>query len=262
MRATKKSSESNTINICEITTQRFICNLVGTSPILLHCLLAKSPPGLELLVGGETKNKAEKKSTIKHDVYKEFRASPHVFEGNDAPTRLAVTGPMVKGALKSAALDIPGAAKTEIGRLAWVQGHLLSLYGVPQIHMTMVRNSGMNRSPDVRTRCIVRNWCCTIEVTHVVPILPQSSVVNLLMAAGLMRGLGDWRPEKGSGTFGQFRVTDMKDKEFQQIVKTGGRVAQDKAMASPTPYDKDTGELLSRYREEVRRRGFKVEGDL
>jgi hypothetical protein len=123
--------------------------------------------------------------------------------------------------------------------------------------MAMVRSSDMNRTPDVRTRCIVPEWACRITVAFPVPILKEQTVSNLFAAAGMIQGVGDWRPEKGSATFGQFELVSEDDPDFQRIVKSGGREAQIKAMEIAEPYDIETEELLAWFVKEVDRRGFK-----
>jgi len=116
----------------------------------------------------------------------------------------------------------------------------------------------MNKTPDVRTRAIVPEWACKLSVTYVKPILREQAVVNLLAAAGIMRGVGDWRPEKGAGNYGQFELVGKDDARFKAIVKAGGRAAQDAALADPECYDPESAELLTWFTDEAGRRGFKV----
>ena len=69
------------------------------------------------------------------------------------------------------------------------------------------------------------------------------------------QGVGDWRPEKGSGNFGQFELVSEDDADYLRIIETGGRQEQIDAMESPTPYDQDTEELLEWFNDEIDRRG-------
>jgi hypothetical protein len=125
--------------------------------------------------------------------------------------------------------------------------------------MTPVRSADMNRTPDIRTRCIVPHWAATIHVHFASSIIKTTSIVNLLTQAGLTIGVGDWRPEKGSGTFGQFDIGMAEtDPAFAQVVSTGGRAAQIAAMDDPQCYDDQTEELMGWFDVEVKRRGFKV----
>ncbi len=165
-----------------------------------------------------------------------------------------------KAALKSAALDLPGASKSQIGRLTYVEGDLVSIYGVPKLLMSVVRSADMNRTPDIRTRAILTEWACRVSITFVMPLLREQAVVNLLAAAGITQGIGDWRPQKGSGSYGQFALVGIGDADFDRIVATGGRDAQMAAMAEPECYDDETEKLLSWFDVESKRRGFKVVG--
>jgi hypothetical protein len=82
-------------------------------------------------------------------------------------------------------------------------------------------------------------------------------IANLLATAGMTQGIGDWRPQKGSGNYGQFRVVNKDDEDYQRIVKIG-RPEQIEAMNNPDPYDDETRELLTWYGAEVKRRGFEI----
>src|SRR5690606_32985291 len=100
------------------------------------------------------KTAAEKASSLKHDPLQEFADSPYIDEDESAPTYLQHLSSAFKNALKGAALDLPGANKSQIGRLTWVNGERVGIYGVPQIFCSVTRSADMNRTPDVRTRAI------------------------------------------------------------------------------------------------------------
>jgi hypothetical protein len=123
--------------------------------------------------------------------------------------------------------------------------------------MSIVRSADMNKTPDVRTRAIVPVWACRLSVTFVQPLIRAQAVANLLAAAGITIGVGDWRPEKGAGSYGQFRIVDQDDAEFRAILKAGGRKAQEEALEHPVCYDDETTELLSWYEDERQRRSLK-----
>jgi hypothetical protein len=232
-------------------------NIIGRTPLIMNRLSEKAKH--ELLLPSPRKNAAEKASNLKHNPLAEFRSSPHRLRSDDAPTLLAMPTTAFKGALRSAALDVPGAAKSQIGRLTYVEGEYVPIYGIPQLLMSVVRSADMARTPDVRTRVIVPRWAATIRVHYVASIIKLPSVVNLLVQGGLTIGVGDWRPEKGSGTYGQFEICAPEmEQAFEQIVAEGGRAAQHAAMENPEAYDAETDELLGWFDVELRRRGFKV----
>lgn len=230
--------------------------VLGKMPIILHRMSEKAAQ--ELLMPKGKKTSAEKASSMKHDPYAEFRAAPYLDGDENGATYIQGLATWFKGALRSAALDLPGASKSQIGRLTWVEGERIPLYGIPQLFMAITRSSDINKTPDVRTRAIIKDWACTIDVTFVSPMLREQPVANLMAMAGMVQGVGDWRPGKGSSTYGQFTLVSQDDPQFQHIIKHGGRAAQIAAMESPECYNDETAELLGWFDTEAKRRGFKV----
>jgi len=249
-----KTAESE-ISVLEVSQGRIDFCVLGKTPLILNRMSVKASH--ELLMPRK-KTAADKAANLKHNPLEEYRASAYKATGADAITRLLILATAFKGAMRSVAVDIPGAAKAQIGRLTYVDGDYVDIFGIPKLLMSITRSADMNRTPDVRTRAIVPEWAARVSVTYVKPLLREQAVANLLAAAGIMRGVGDWRPEKGAGSYGQFELVGKDDKRFLAIIKDGGRVAQDKALASPEPYDAETAELLTWFDTEVARRGFKV----
>jgi hypothetical protein len=248
-----KTKDENEVFVMEVMQGAMDFCVIGTSPIICNRMSEKAQR--ELLMPKGRKNAAEKASTLKHDPLAEFRASPYMSQGNNGKTRLQLLASMFKGTMRTAALDIPGAKKAQIGRLVYIEGDRVDLFGVPQLLMSVTRSADMNRTPDVRSRAIVPEWAITVK--FVKPIMREQSVANLLAAGGITAGVGDWRVEKGAGSYGTFRLCAPTDPDFARIVKCG-RVQQDKAMESPECYDDETQSLLSWFSTEVQRRGFKV----
>lgn len=244
--------KTTTVEIPEPSLGLIQIGLIGTSPLICNRMSEKAKR--ELLLPAGRKTVAQRATLLKHHPLQEFRDSPYTLPG-DAPTLLAVMASAFKRAMRDAAVDVAGASKAQIGRLLWVRGEYSAIYGVPQLFMSITRSADMNKTPDVRTRAIVPRWAAQLEIEFVTPQLTQASVVNLLAMAGLTIGVGDWRPEKGSGTYGQFRVCETGDRELQKIMKSGGRVAQEDAMENPCPYNAETAELLTWFDEELTRRG-------
>lgn len=253
--ASKKSNDQNaSIEIASLNTATLVVRIVGTSPMIFNSMGAKVMQ--QLLLPPKKKNRSEKESTLKHEPLEEYRRSPLRTNNPEAPTRIIFPAGGVKAAIAKAALDIPGANKSQIGRLCYVEGRDVSVFGIPQLLMSPVRNSDIARTPDVRTRAIMAEWAAEVAITFVRPNLTEQAVANLLAAAGIIVGLGDWRPEKGKGSFGQFRLAGEDDPQYARIVATGGRDVQDAALESPTPFDVESAELLEWFEVEVRRRGL------
>lgn len=251
--ATKAAVET-TIDIRPIEARTINIGIVGTRPLILNRLSNKAKQ--ELLMPKGRKTTAERASSLKHNPIQEFNDAPELIDDENAPTLLGFPAAAFKKGMSSAALRVPGVRKAEINQLVWVEGDLTPIYGVPQMLMSVTRSADMNRTPDIRTRVIVPEWATVIAVTFTVPILNDTSVANLLSAAGTLCGIGDWRTEKGSGTYGQYRITNPDtDEEFKRIVAGGGRAVQVAGMEAAEPYNRETEELFSWFTDELKTRG-------
>lgn len=242
------------VELIEIDTQTLICHVLGESPFIANRLSQKAKQ--QLIDPGGRKNAAQRATTLKHDPIAEFRDSPYTIRDPQSPTKLGLMASSFKAAMASAALDMPGATKAKIGRLVYVNGDLTPLYGTPQLSMAIVRSADINKTPDVRTRAVLVEWAATIEVTYAVPMLRQVDVSKLLSAAGQIAGVGDWRPERGKGAFGRFRIVEPENADYQRIIATQGRAVQEHALQFPEPYDDETQELLSWYFGNTAAKGF------
>ena len=248
----KTSDAPTEIEILSISQGEIQFAVVGVTPILFNRMSEKAKR--ELLLPKGRKSAAEKAVSMKHDPIQEFRDSVYRNYGSEE-TLLAFPAPGFKGAMSTAALRLPGATKTEIGQLSWVPTQRIAIYGIPKLHMGVVRSADMNKTPDIRTRAIVDKWAAIVTVRFVQPNLTGKAVANLMAAAGIISGIGDFRQEKLKGSHGQFRLTTPDDPEFKNIIATGGKAAQEAAMEAAEPYDGETEELLSWYMSEIVTRG-------
>jgi hypothetical protein len=246
-----KPKETTVIEVSPPEVGEVEVGVLGLTPYIANRLSEKAKH--ELLVPRGPRNNAERKATLKHEPLVEFNSAPYVLE--EGPTRLAVPAAAFKKAMMSAAVDLPDASKAQIGRLVWVQGYRLPMFGIPKLFMAIVRQAGIQGAPDVRTRALLPAWGCRLSIRFLMPNLTEKAIVNLLSTAGFTIGVGDWRPEKGSGTFGQFRLCELDDPDFLKVTKDGARKAQVKAMEVAEPYDTETAELLEWAGEEIKRRG-------
>ena len=253
---TRKKQDTAEVTVLKIDTTTMTVCVVGSTPLLCNSMSAKVKQGL--LMPPKSKNKTEKETTLKHDPLQEYRASIYRAKSDNAETLLVFPGGGMKKAIAQAAVDIPGAAKAQIGRLCHVKEIDIPVYGIPQLHMDVVRQAGQGKAPDVRTRAIVPEWATMFSVSFVRPNLSEETVANLIAAAGLIVGIGDGRPEKGALAFGQFRLVDADDPAFLRIMATGGREVQEQAMKNPTCHDSEAESLLAYWEAESRRRGLKA----
>jgi hypothetical protein len=114
--AVKKKEAS--IEIAKISMGTVKMCILGTSPMIMHRFSFKA--WQELLFPSGRKNAAEKAENLKHDPLNEFREA--IYRNRDAsePTAIHIPAGAFSAALASAALDIPGASKSQIMRLCSV----------------------------------------------------------------------------------------------------------------------------------------------
>ena len=253
--AKSKNTPEEVSDILKVSTRSLECYIVGTSPLICNRMSEKAKH--ELLMPKGRKNAIERATTLKHVPVDEYRASAYTLKDETQPTLIAMLSTAFKGALRSAALDMPGAKKAQIGRLTYLAGEFVNIYGLPKLFMSITRSADMNKTPDVRTRAIIPEWACKITITYVEPLIRAQAVANLMAAAGLTIGVGDWRPEKGSGNYGQFEIVAKDDPRYVRIVKSGGRKAQIDALENPVAYDSETEELLAWFDDERAKRQLK-----
>lgn len=253
-----KSERTVEIVVPEIQQGQARFLVAGTSPLILNRMSRKAE--IDLLLGGTKKNAAQKQATLKHNPLEEFRASPYVMR-EEAPTLLGILTTAFKGAMMTAALDLPSMKKAQIGRLVYVVGDYVAVYGRPYLSMMVTRSADINHTPDIRTRAIIPRWVAEVDVRFVEPLLNVTAITNLMSAAGVTSGVGDFRPEKGKGNYGQFELVKPSDRREFDEVRAVGRVQQIEAMAAAEPYDAESADLLSYWRDEIARRGFNERGE-
>lgn len=250
--AVKKAGASPIIEIPETDIGQVETGILSITPFLHNRMSEKARH--ELLFPKGRKNAAERASTMKHEPVNEFRASVYQMGSDDDPTLLAVMASAFKGAMMTAALDLPGSSKAQIGRLVWVEGHYLPMWGDVKLHMGVTRSADAGKTPDIRTRAISPEWATRIIISFVKPLITEKTIVNLLATGGRSSGVGDWRPEKGKGTFGQFRLVEVDDPELLRVMKND-RAVQTEALYDAEPYDAESAELLHWYDAERKERG-------
>lgn len=246
-----KVEELVSIKVPEMQFGRIEVHMVGLTPLICNRMSEKAKR--ELLAPKGRKTAAERAAEMKHDPVQEFRDSMERMKNERAI--IAVPASAFKGVLMTAALDVPGAYKTQVGRLVWVKGYKIPIYGVPKLYMSVVRSADMNKTPDIRTRALLPEWACRVDVEFTMPLVNEQTILNLLHMGGRTAGVGDFRAEKGKGDFGQFRICNADDPEFLRIAADGGAAVQEAAIEAAEPFDADSAELLAWYRSEVQRRG-------
>lgn len=243
-----KDKSEKRIEVQEIRMREIRACIVGTSPLIMHRFSQKA--WQELLLPKRKANRAAREQSLKHDPVKEFRGALYLNRDSTRPARFHLPSGMIGKAIAAAAIDMPGAAKATIARLTRVVDVQIDLYGIPNLHMAMVRSSDMARTPDVRTRPIFPQWAAQVGIEYVSSIIDERTISNLLGASGTIVGIGDWRPQKG-GSYGCFRLASEIDPEYQLITTTQGVDAQQRAYDDPIYFDEETTELMDWFNEEV-----------
>jgi hypothetical protein len=248
--------KSKEISILSLKQSAATFCLLGMSPLIYHSASLKTL-GPELLLPKGRKTAADKAQSLKHDPLKEYRASTYAHLSDDRPTRLMFPCSGFKQTIAGAAVDIPGATKAAINRLTWINERDVDIYGIPQLHMRVVWIGSIDRVPDIRTSATLPTWAAYLTVKYATPMLSDVVISRLLAAGGLIRGLGDWRQEKG-GSFGTFELVSENDERFRAAIRNGGREAQDQALAQPEFFDVETKRLYEWYENEIGKMGDKA----
>ena len=247
-----KKAEAGTLQIDALKQGRVTLKLIGTTPFYFNAMSAKAKRSL--LIGGGKKTAAERKE-IKHNPEEEFRDS--IYRMPNGETLLGFPAPGVKGAMATAALETPGVTKSSVQRLIFLPEQKIKMWGKPYLKMDVVRSADMNKTPDIRTRAFLPRWCAEVDIAFVQPTLSTHAIVSLLQNAGVVVGIGDFRQEKGRGSYGTFSVAgdDLGDWQgYWDEVTQEGRDVQQYAMENPEFADDDTLELMGLLNEERHRR--------
>jgi hypothetical protein len=247
-----KRSEEKTITIQLLEQGTIEIYFVGKSWLFMNRMPKKAME--QLLLPPLTRNRASRQSMLKHDPVAEFRDSIYRCRDDKAPTLVHIPNNAFKKAMAQAALDTPGATKAEIGRHVQVIDETVHIYGTPHLDMRIVRQAGINKTPDVRTRAVFKQWGGKVTVQYTRGIVRENFIANLMANAGIITGIGDGRIEKGTFAFGAWDVVNEQDQRLMDLMKHHGRKAQLAAMENPIPANEDTEELLAWFEGELIRR--------
>ena len=247
-----KRSEERTIGIQLLEQGTVDIHFLGKTWLFMNRMPKKAME--HLLLPPLTQNRASRQSVLKHDPPAEFRNSIYRCRDDKAPTLVHIPGNAFKKAMAQAALDTPGATKAEIGRHVQVINETVHLYGTPYLDMRIVRQAGINKTPDVRTRAVFKRWGGMITVQYTHGIIKETHIANLMANAGMITGVGDGRVEKGTFDFGSWEVVDRDNPELLDLMKNHGRKTQTQEMQHPVAINEDTEELLAWFESELVRR--------
>ena len=242
--ATKKSDTDIVISKLEMET--LTVKIRGTTGFISN----RMPPGAwsTLLIGGKKK---VDRTSLKHDPHQEFVDSMAVEWDWHPFSHVQFPAVAFKKAMATAALVSPDVNKTDIQRLVSMADENIPIFGVPKLRMDIVRQAGMNRTPDVRTRAFFPEWGTEVTIKFPHKLLPKASILNLLFNAGEMCGVGDFRQEKGSGGYGAFELL-QGDEDFPDALLD--RDAQRTGIEAPEAFNSMTRRLLAEIDREEQKR--------
>ena len=172
-KATNPSIQIHTLKQGMVTLR-----LLGQTPLYFNSMGSKATR--DLLLGSRKKTAAEKLD-IKHNPELEYRES--MYTKSEGETALYFPAAGVKGAMATAALETEGIKKTSVQRLIFLPESKMQIWGKPTLKMDIVRSADMNRTPDVRTRAFLPEWCAEVTIKFVTPTLSRDSIVSLLANA-------------------------------------------------------------------------------
>lgn len=252
--AIKKTTASESIQIHTLKQGQIKLRMIGQTPLYFNSMGSKAMR--DLLAGARKKTVADR-NKIKHNPEIEYRESLYTKKEGDTALYFPAAG--VKGAMATAALETEGIKKTSVQRLIFLPESKMQVWGRPMLKMDIVRSSDINRTPDVRTRGFLPEWCAEITIKYVTPTLSAQGIVSLLANAGQIVGLGDFRQEKGRGSFGTWTVASSENmsSEEQEIwnhITKQGREVQELAIEYPEFADQETASLMEFLQEERARR--------
>ena len=230
------------LHIESVAMSRFTVYIRGLTGLVCHRMAAKAKH--QLLLGGKKKTAAER-IEIKHNPPIEFLDSMHVTKDAHPHSHVLFPAMAFKSAMATAALAVPGMTKSNAQRLLFFPDEFVPIFGIPRLRMDVVRSADMNRTPDIRTRAYFDKWATTFRVEYAEPQLTQKSVITLLANAGRIIGVGDFRQEKGRGSFGTFEVVSEIPEDLMDAK------AQWEAMETPVPANRETEDLLNEFHDEV-----------
>ena len=231
-------AKNQTISVPVLKMEQATFSLIGNSGLYCHRMGAKAKQ--QLLLGGRKKTAAERLS-LKHNPEQEFVDSMHVKSGLFDGTQVVFPATAVKSAMATAALVVDGIKGTDVKRLVYIPDEWIPIYGIPKLRMDITRSADIGKTPDVRTRAFFPSWATQITVRWAKPALSKKSIYALLVNAGIMCGIGDFRQEKGKGGFGTWDVVDSIPKSHLD------EAGQTEAIKEPEAYDEDTQWLMDEF---------------
>ena len=198
------AADVRSVEVPELDIRTAELTLVGDTPLITHRFSEKAKREmLEKQQGKARRNKEPK------DPEADYQASLYKFS---SPNGAEYGFPAV--AFKAAAVgacrfvdDMPMTEARGAFHVRAVADDLVPLKGTPRMREDTVRLAGRAGVTDLRYRAEFLTWSTVIDVAYNAGAITLEQIVNLFNIAGFSIGVGEKRPEQGSGdSFGMFHV--------------------------------------------------------
>jgi len=98
--------------------------------------------------------------------------------------------------------------KNEIRFGVYLPDEFVKIKGRSRMRTDMVKLGGMSNPADLRYRPEFKKWTAQLRVDLNTDVISIEQFLHVFTNAGRMSGIGEWRPEKTSGNYGTWQVTD------------------------------------------------------
>lgn len=202
------------------------CRIRGTAPLIMHAFGAKAK---EVMVKAQTEPHSEQGGRGKKkqprviedevlDMLQVHGVRPKTWKEAQSPkkaTTYVIPAHWIRLVMCHAAWKRHGIFKGDAATYFWVHASLpdnmipLQYEGVPEIREDVVRLNDMKKTAMVRYRPNFVEWWLDLEIEFDALQVTPKALLLWLKTAGVIGGLGDYRPEKGpGGRFGTFEIVD------------------------------------------------------
>jgi hypothetical protein len=187
-----------TVEIRQMNIQEFSLGIIGVSPLICN----NPQAAMEAL---EDTNKSTPRG--KRDAEKKFRESLYPMPP-DGITEFGFPSAGFKNAFVRAAKQIDGMTMIDTKGDFHIEGSLVPIYGVPELHKSMVRvGRGV---ADIRYRSVFKEWATEFQIQLDADTISLEQIASLVSRSGFKTGVGDWRPER-DGNYGRFRIANADE---------------------------------------------------
>lgn len=178
----------------------------GVSPLLMHSSVTVDPTNKFSRAMKEISGKRKKVDADYEEMARiEYMAGLYVQEGKVVLPSYVIEASLVSGAKKS-----KSGMQAKSGLFVDTSPELIyngptdpkELFADDRFKLSVPVKVGTARI--IRTRPMFKHWSCDVQVSFMEDVLNERQVIDFAEQAGMLCGVGDWRPK-----FGRFSVTKI-----------------------------------------------------